>query len=172
MELTPEVQSPGAIEPQATIVLRPSRARWLAAFAACLVFAAIGVMMIRDGAVSGWLVAGGFGVAALACAVVLLPGSAYLKVRRDGFVFGTLFRRWYLPWTAVGPFSVAIVGRDEIVVFDIIDAARMPRMPGLPGMPAGANAGLPDTYGLTAGELAAVLNTARDKSLARANAAG
>jgi hypothetical protein len=29
-----------------------------------------------------------------------------------------------------------------------------------------------DTYGLTAGELAAVLNTARDKSLARANAAG
>jgi hypothetical protein len=41
-------------------------------------------------------------------------------------------------WTAVGPFSVAVVGRDEIVVFDIIDAARMPRMPGLPAMQPGA----------------------------------
>ena len=170
MELTP-LQAVGAMEPQATIVLRPSRARWLAALAACLVFAAIGVMMIRDGAASGWFVAGGFGLAALACAVVLLPGSAYLKVRRDGFVFGTLFRRWYLPWTAVGPFSVAIVGRDEIVVFDILDPAQMPRMAGLLRMPAGANAGLPETYGLSGGELAAVLNSARDRSLARATLA-
>jgi hypothetical protein len=169
MELTPEAAT---LAPQTTIVLRPSRARWLAAFAGCLVFTAIGVMLVRDGAAVGWAVVAVCGLAALACAIVLLPGSAYLKVRRDGFVFGTLFRRWHMPWTATGPFSVARVGRDEIVVFDIIDPAQMPRMPGLPSTPAGANAGLPDTYGLSAGELAAVLNAARDKSLSRASLAG
>jgi hypothetical protein len=163
--------SPDAHAPQTTVVLRPSRARWLAAFAGCVVFTAIGVMLIRDGAAVGWPVAGVCGLGALGCAIVLLPGSAYLKVRRDGFVFGTLFRRWDLPWTAVGPFSVARVGRDEIVVFDIIDPAQMPRMAGLPALPAGANAGLPDTYGLSAGELASVLNSARDKSLTRASMA-
>jgi hypothetical protein len=170
MELTPGAQG-ATLAPQTTIVLRPSRARWLAAFAGCLVFTAIGVMLIRDGAAVGWLVAGVCGLAALGCAVVLLPGSAYLKVRRDGFVFGTLFRRWYLPWTAVGPFSVARVGSGDLVVFDIIDPAQMPRLPGLPATEAGANAGLPDTYGLAARELATVLNAARDKSLARASMA-
>jgi hypothetical protein len=171
MELTPQTQADVAREPPVTIVLRPSPGRWLAAFLACLVFAAIGVMMISDGAPSGWVVAGGFGLGALVCGVVLLPGSAYLKVRRDGFVFGTLFRRWYLPWTAVGPFTIAVIGPKAIVVFDIIDPAQMPRLAGLMRMPAGRNAGLPDTYGLTAEELCAVLNAARDKSLARASMA-
>jgi hypothetical protein len=172
MELTPEVPAASAVDPQTTIVLRPSRGRWFAVFAGCVVFAAIGVMMIRDGAAAGWYVAGGFGLGAIVAGVVLLPGSAYLKVRHDGFVFGTLFRRWTLPWTAVGPFSVAIVGREEIVVFDIIDPAQMPQLPGLSQAPAGANAGLPDTYGMTAGELAGVLNAARDRALARAQLAG
>jgi hypothetical protein len=167
-----DLQEPPVLEPQTTVVLRPSRAKWLAILAICVTFTAIGVLAIREGAREGWLVAGFFGPCTLVALVVLLPGSAYLKVRRDGFVFGTLFRRWHLPWTAVGPFSVALVSGQEIVVFDIIDPSQKPRLAGLSTMISGANAGLPDTYGLKAGELAAVLNAARDRALARASMAG
>jgi len=59
-----------------------------------------------------------------------------------------------------------------MVVFDILDPRQMPRMRGVSTAIAGANAGLPDTYGLKAGELAAVLNAARERALARANLAG
>jgi hypothetical protein len=167
-----EVQAGPALDPQTTVVLRPSRAKWLALLAICVTFTVIGVLALREGAREGWYIAGFFGPCALVAFVVLLPGSAYLKVRRDGFVFGTLFRRWHLPWTAVGPFSVALVAGRELVVFDIIDPTQTPRLAGLATMIAGANAGLPDTYGLKAGELAAVLNAARDRALARATMAG
>lgn len=170
--LTPEIHAGPTIDAQTTIVLRPSRAKWLAVLAIGLVFTAIGVVMIRDGATTGWYVGGIFGVVSLVAIVVLLPGSAFLKVRRDGFEFGTLFRRMHLPWTAVGPFSVALVAGQEMVVFDILDPGQAPRMGRVSTAIAGANAGLPDTYGMKAGELAAVLNTARERALARANLAG
>lgn len=155
-----------------TIVLRPSNARWLFVLLTSLVFTAIGAAMIREGQGLGWAVAGVFGLCSLAAVIVLLPGSSYLKIRRDGFVFGTMFRRHHLPWTAVGPFSVSQVGAQAMVVFDVIDPARLPRGARLSLAPAGANAGLPDTYGMKPGELAAILNAARDRALDRAQRAG
>jgi hypothetical protein len=170
--LTPQVHAGPTLHVQTTIVLRPSRAKWLAILAIGVAFSAIGVVMIRDGASAGWFVSGLFGLVALVAIVVLLPGSSFLKVRRDGFEFGTLFRRQHLPWTAVGPFSVAIVERQEMVVFDVLDPSCAPRLGRLARAYVGANAGLPDTYGLKAGELAAMLNAARERALARASMAG
>jgi hypothetical protein len=163
---------PGGADLQLTVVLRPSPARWLAVLAICAAFTAIGVVQIRAGVREGWFVAGFFGLGALAAIVVLLPGSSYLKVRQDGFVFGTMFRRWFMPWTAVGPFSIARVAGRELVVFDVIDPSASSRLGGLSRMIVGANAGLPDTYGMTAGELAGLLNAARERALARASRAG
>ncbi len=160
------------IDAGATIVLRPSNTRWLVILAVSLCFTAIGSLMIREGQGIGWLVAGVFGLGSLAAVIVLLPGSSYLKIRADGFVFGTMFRRHHLPWTAVGPFSMSQVGPQTMVVFDILDPARLPRGAKFATAVAGANAGLPDTYGMKPAELAAILNAARDRALERAARAG
>ncbi|MBL8838468.1 MAG: hypothetical protein JNL66_19610 [Alphaproteobacteria bacterium] len=168
----PVVLATAQMEAGTTIVLRPSNAKWLLMLAASVVFTAIGAAMIREGQGAGWFVAGFFGLCALAAVIVLLPGSSYLKIRRDGFVFGTMFRRHHLPWTAVGPFGISQVGMQPMVVFDILDPARLPRAARLNMGVAGANAGLPDTYGMKAGELAAILNAARDRALERAHQAG
>ena len=168
----PVVLATTQMEAGTTIVLRPSNAKWLLMLAVSLVFTAIGAAMIRGGQGIGWAVAGFFGLCALAAVIVLLPGSSYLKIRRDGFVFGSMFRRHHLPWTAVGPFGISQVGPQSMVVFDILDSARLPRAARLGMAVAGANAGLPDTYGMKAGELAAILNAARDRALERAHQAG
>jgi len=42
-------------DPSQTVILRPSRLKWIGVFLICAVFTVIGVLMIRDGAMKGWL---------------------------------------------------------------------------------------------------------------------
>jgi len=40
-------------DPSQTVILRPSRLKWIGVFLICAVFTVIGVLMIRDGAMKG-----------------------------------------------------------------------------------------------------------------------
>lgn len=146
----------------ATRVLRPSRLKTVGWFAACTVFAAIGVLMISAGQLVGLLTAGFFGLGVIVFGALLLPNSAYLRLGPDGFTVCSLFRAHSYRWSDVGPFSVDRVGLNRMVVFNYSDDYRgSPRLRRVAAAMAGYEGALPDSYGMKLEDLADLLNEYR-----------
>jgi hypothetical protein len=147
------------------LVLRPRRLKMALYGALTAAFAVIGVAMIRDGDRGGWFVAGFGGVCALFFLALLLPGAADLRLTRDGFRIRSLWRTHFTPWSAVAGFGVARVGGRRLVVFNFIDVnarrgARFARIL------TGVEAALPDTYGMSAENLARLMSAWRERAQA------
>lgn len=122
--------------------------------------------MAGDGRPGAWAVTAFFGACALLALLMLLPRATYLEVREDGFAYRHLFRGKSYAWSEVGPFSTASLGSGSMVVFDRLGATPT-RLARASAALAGANHGLPDTYGLDAGELALLMNRTRERALGR-----
>ncbi len=152
--------------PEGGLRLRPSPKKWLVVLAIATAFTAGGAAMVADGASGGWFVTVFFGACTAVGVSVLLPGSMYLEVRRDGFETSHLFRRRRFAWNEVGRFSAVDVVSQPMVVFDRLGAAPS-RLGKLNAAVVGANDALPDTYGMDASELADLMNAARERALAR-----
>jgi hypothetical protein len=140
-------------------VLRPRRWKVLGLLAVSGGFTAGGVWMLAAGEWEGWLVSGFFGLCFIVAAALLLPGSAYLRLGPEGFEVCSLFRARSYRWADVEGFGVALVGGNRMVAFNFA--------PGFPGsvvarrlavLLSGWEGALPDTYGMGAEELAALLN--------------
>ncbi|MFC4729679.1 hypothetical protein [Coralloluteibacterium thermophilus] len=138
--------------------LHPRRLSWFGVFLLCVGFVAVGAWMIGSGEATGWLVAVVFGIGALAALVVLLPNGAYLELDADGFVLCSLFRRRRVYWAEVEGFGLARIPFGTMVGWDYrpgYGAGRRRRA--VASSLSGFQAALPDTYGLPAEELAALL---------------
>ena len=131
---------------------------------ASLAFVAAGVWMIGEGNAAGWFVAGFFGLCALPAVWSLWPNASYLLLTPEGFTVKTPFRSWSLRWDDVEEFGAESTGRTTIVTFDFA--------PGFDGHAVGRrlnnalgfrDAGLGDTYGLSAEELADLMNEWRSR---------
>ncbi len=145
------------------LVLRPRRWRYLVYLAVGLAFTVIGGFMIAEGLWHGWLVAVCFGSASLIFSSLLLPGAAFLRLGEKGFTMCSLYRRHSFKWTEVGPFVPGRVGGQAMVLFDLLDPGRRPRLRALSRGLFGAEAGLPDTYGMSAAALADLMNDWRER---------
>src|SRR3712207_1529875 len=99
-------------------VLRPSKRKWTLMLLLSLAFTAGGVWMISDGDGAGWVVAGFFGLCALAGAVMLLPNAAYLELTPEGFTTKALFRRKTYRWRDVAEFGTHVAGSVTQVGFN------------------------------------------------------
>jgi hypothetical protein len=142
------------------LVLRPGRSRVLGVLALCGGFTAVGAWMVAGGEWLGWLVAGFFGLGVAICAVLLLPGSASLRLGPEGFEVCSLFRARSYRWADVEGFGVTSVGGNRMVAFNFAPAfpsSAVARR--LAVLMIGWEGALPDTYGIGAGELAALLNS-------------
>ena len=147
-------------------VLYSSRRRTLGLLALSLVFAGAGVLMIGADADYGWLVAA-FGLVGAAVFTVMSLRPNRLELSGEGLTTVTLGRRWSVRWSECGEFRTSkvdySVAGPSMVVFDC-------SAPGIRGHPleaaaealSGANAALPETYGMPADELATLLNTYRE----------
>lgn len=147
-------------------VLHSSRRRSLGLLALSLVFAVVGVLMVGAEAEYGWLVAA-FGLVGTAVFAVMLLRPNRLELSAEGLTTVTLGRRWHVKWSECGPFRTSkvdySVAGPSMVVFDC-------SAPGVRGHPleasaealSGANAALPETYGMPAEALAALLNSYRE----------
>ena len=91
------------------MTLYPSRAKWLLIFLIGALFAAGGILMIRDGRASGWFVAGFFGIVAVIAVVVMLPGANGLVLDREGFTAKAFFREHHTRWVDTRGFGTSIV---------------------------------------------------------------
>jgi hypothetical protein len=145
------------------MTLRPNRLKYLVILIVCAGFVVGGALNVLKNSVIGWSEILFFGSNVIVFGVLLLPGSAYLKLDPTGFTICSLFRARTLGWHEVDAFRVGTDRRRKLVVFDFVklhqghEFARK-----FASTISGYEAGLPDTYGLSAEELAATMNEWRE----------
>jgi len=140
--------------------------KWLGLFAGSSVVAAVGTAMVRGGEPLGWLALAFGGVCAVFLIVLLLPGAAFLRLDQDGFTWCSLYRKKTYLWSDINVFGVWTEpqSRTELVGFDFADSYEGSlTMREVNKELTGFEASLPDSYGLTAFELAELMGRLRDE---------
>jgi hypothetical protein len=150
------------------LLLRPPLGKRLGLVAGSAAFVAAGVWMVQSGVGwKGWLVLVVFGTSLLATLAMLLPGAAYLYLHREGFVYCSLFRRHSWLWSDVSDFAVFQVNNVKMVGFNATAQGPSAGYVGRFNSSAfGREMALPDTYGLEAESLAAILSLWQERALA------
>jgi hypothetical protein len=150
------------------VTLYPSRRKWLLVFAGCALFAVIGFWMIKGGDLRGWLVLIFFGLGTVIAAAAMLPGAGALVLDREGFEVTNLFRHHRTSWQDATGFQAARIppARQKLVSYDDVTQSTKSLAKINVGI-VGRNAALPDTYGLSADDLAQLMAQWRERALAR-----
>jgi hypothetical protein len=143
------------------VVLRPSRSKWTLLFFTSAAFTAVSVLAIGDGNGWGWLGLSLFGLGMLV-SPLMLAGKVKLVLTSEGFTLRNLVNAVTYRWSDIEGFYVAPAGVTTIVAWryassvdrDLL-ARGVNRAFGLP------EAGLGDTFGMSATDLAELMNTWR-----------
>jgi hypothetical protein len=143
------------------VVLRSSRLKWLALLLASLLFVLVGVLIsyaAPNGRVGGVLVIGVFSLTAvLTVAQLLAPGR--IELSPDGFTVYGLGTRRTTPWSEVNSFSTARTSAlSKIVTVNPADSRSLGQAGAAVRKAIGFNRALPDTYGLSAEDLASLMS--------------
>ncbi|HEV2413743.1 MAG TPA: hypothetical protein VGX27_02980 [Candidatus Dormibacteraeota bacterium] len=144
------------------MVLTGNRWRWIALFLASAAFVAAGVLtffVAPGGRLGGVVVFLFFGACATVGLVQFVAGSS-LVLSPDGFTVNSLGRQTTRRWQDVESFVVvepSAFSRIVGIKFATPDG-RMPAARKAARSVAGFEGALPDTYGMKAGELAALMN--------------
>ena len=152
------VDPPAVSGSEQDLLLRPSMRKWTLLVGVGLAFTVIGVWMIWDGEGEGWFVALFFGACLAVGLLNFVPGSAYLRLTKDGFRARSLWRRFEYRWSDVEDFRVFNVSGNALVVFNVTSPTKRSLVESLSKNLSGGHAGLPDTYGLKAQALADLMN--------------
>lgn len=144
-------------------VLHPSRTKSVALLGGSLLFVLCGIWLREEGPVAAWLTIVLFGLAAVVFSVNLLPGSSYLKLTSEGFEQRVLFRTHEEAWKDIQHFEAY---RNPTSSSRLVGYVYDPDCASTAGGAArkisrslvGLDGALPDTYGMSADELAALMN--------------
>ena len=148
------------------MTLQSSRRRTVGLLLLSLVFAGAGVLMVGADADFGSLAAG-FGIVGVVVFTVVLLRPNRLELSEEGLTTVTLGRRWTAKWSECGEFRASTpdlgLGTPSMVLFQCTKAGVGARvLDAAAEALAGTNAALPETYGMPATELAALLNDYRE----------
>jgi hypothetical protein len=148
-----------------SIILRPKKSKELRLLFMSVVFVAAGIWMVKRGEALGWLPISFLGLCSLVFLVTVLPNASYLELHREGFTQVTMFKSATFRWQDVSEFSVGRVGLNKMVMLDFVPAWRnSSKLKMVAKSMSGHDGALPDTYGLSAEELVALLNEWKSKS--------
>jgi hypothetical protein len=143
------------------VVLRPSRSKWTLVLLISAAFTAVSVLAIRDGDGWAWLGLGLFGLG-IPVSLLMLAGKVKLVLTPEGFTIRNLVNGVTYRWSDIEGFYVAPAGVTTIVAWKYspsVDRDRLARGANRAfGLP---EAGLGDTFGMNAGDLAELMNTWR-----------
>ena len=142
---------------ETSLQFRPSRWKHVGLLAICSGFVVLALLL--EHSALAWVTEVFFGLGALVALASLMPGSSFLRIEPDRLLVRTLYRTWSLERTQVAEFYTAPVGGREVVCWSYVpEYKRQLRGRAFARAISGVEAALPDTYGLPAAELAAVLN--------------
>jgi hypothetical protein len=145
------------------LTLRSSPAKWWKITGGCAAFGVIGVLMIRDGDMRGWFVGGLFGIGTIG-GVATLVWPARLRIDDRAMRLDQWWRHLTFDFDRCGEFRVwtnPVARRNSIVVFDYAGPVLHPRLVRMNRVLGAESTSLPDTFGMPASELAALLNARR-----------
>jgi hypothetical protein len=147
------------------VTLRPNRLRYAVLMIVSACFAVSCGVMVREGLSTGWTGMAAwagilsFGAGAIVFCLLLVPGSAYLRLDDTGFTVCSLFRVHTIRWCEVDSFEVGTIARRKSVVFNFSNLyPRQKLLRKLSSAISSHEGALPETYGLSAEELSAMLN--------------
>jgi hypothetical protein len=147
------------------LILRPNRRRYLLLLLSCAGLVA-GALAARKSDPINWVGILLFGSGVIVFGLLLLPGSAYLKLDPAGFTVCSLFRPHSTCWYEVDSFQVARIGGRKLVAFNYSNLHRGQEFARkLSSAIAGYEGALTETYGLSAERLAAMMNDWRQRGL-------
>jgi hypothetical protein len=152
------------------VALKASRTKWILVLIGCGVFTAGGIAMVLNAAPWAWFVLIVFGLGTMVAAAMLLPGAGALQLDRDGFETTSLFRRRRSRWQDTSGFEPASIPPSmvRLVVYDDVTVSGK-SFAKFNIAVSGRNAGLPDTYGLAAADLARLMTRWRERVLSQAS---
>lgn len=139
--------------------LTPSPWRHLLLVVLSGAFVVMGGFLVSRGQPFGWLCIAFFGLGVLLGLATLVPGASYLELREDGFEFRSIYRKWFQRWSDIEEFFPQRIATNDMVCWNYTpgyDAQARGRK--LSAGLTGVEAALPDTYGLSAPELAELMN--------------
>lgn len=109
-----------------------------------------------------------FGAGALVSFIMLLPNSVYLQLTPAGFTVRTLLKRKDYRWEEVEEFRPGVFRGTQWVVFTLSPHGKAgrteSRLKSLNKAISGGDDNLPDTYGMSAEDLAELMNGWKEKS--------
>lgn len=140
--------------------LYPRRLKWVRVALGSSVFV-IGAWWVPEPLLH-WAMISFFGLGVLISLLQLVPGSSYLRVSAKGMEFCTLFRPHVARWETLATFGVYRQGGTDFVGYNLNDQGPRTGARRASLDLVGFEAGLPDTYGVAAPELAAWLAACRD----------
>ena len=126
-------------------------------------FVVIGILMGRSGERFGYLISAFFGLGIPVFILAMFPNASYLKIQEDGFEFTSMYRRSFVKWADIATFgfltqSTRFLTVNKMVGWDYVDHfEESVNGRALSKSISGLEAGLPDTYGMKAEELMALM---------------
>jgi hypothetical protein len=152
------------------LILHPSRTKWILFLAGSVTFVAVEVWLLatqRDNSAITWFGVFGFAAASIVFATNLIPGSSSLTLDMDGFKIKQFYKVRRTPWQNVTNIHAGNIPPSILKTVRYNDSGLSVRKLARLGTAAlGYNAILPDTYGMTADELAVLMTKWRERSLA------
>jgi membrane associated rhomboid family serine protease len=151
------------------LVLRPSRRRWVGLLAVSVAATAVcGWALVDEPSVVMVVGVLLFGAGIIVAALQLVPGSASLRIAREGLLARAPMRSGKWSWNEVEHFRAYEAdqyGTTKLVGFDLRDLTpdRQGVWKTIGRGVSGVDAALPDTYGMRAQDLATLLEEARER---------
>jgi hypothetical protein len=146
------------------LTLRPSPVRMGLLLFGAVSFVAGGIWLIPHSPLIAAANIFFFGLCAIVFAITLHPRSSFLTVASDGFTFASLFRKHFVPWSHVQSFAPIRIGLNKMVGWNYVPEFREhAKLRRTSVAVSGMEAGLPNTYGMTAESLSALLNEVRQR---------
>jgi hypothetical protein len=147
-----------------SVTLVSSRSKWWVFVGAGVGFAAV-LLVNFSGNTSAMIMATLSVLVAVAGAAMLLPGSNSLQLDAQGFQVTHFFRATHYRWSDVSDFGVHSFGQSgEVVAFKMTDAPRNVWGKINASLLGERNTYLPDTYGMTAEDLARLMTARQSRA--------
>ena len=134
------------------LILKPSKIKSIILILISIGFIYLGIKLLEKNMLIAVLNIFFFGICLIIFVINMIPNSSYLKIDETGIEMKNLFKTTFIPWQAVSSFKTKFIFVNKLVTFTIdeklLENSKM----------KGKSGAFPDTYGMSAKNLANLLN--------------
>jgi hypothetical protein len=139
------------------LILKPSKIKSIILILISIGFISLGIKLLEKNMLIAVLNIFFFGICLIIFIINMIPNSSYLKIDEKGIEMKNLFRITFIPWQAVSGFKTKFIFVNKLVIFNIdeklLENSKM----------KGKTGAFPDTYRMSAKDLANLLNEYKAK---------